>query len=48
MRLRQRTVDANLVVSDAEVDAFLKEQQRRQAAGGAAPAARTRAAGAAP
>ncbi|ANN65895.1 peptidylprolyl isomerase [Bordetella bronchialis] len=38
-RLRQRTVDANLVVSDAEVDAFLKEQQRRQAAGGAAPAA---------
>lgn len=34
--LRQRTVDANLVVSDAEVDAFLKEQQRRQAAGGAA------------
>ncbi|AOB30302.1 molecular chaperone SurA [Bordetella sp. H567] len=37
-RLRQRTVDANLVISDAEVDAFLKEQQRRQGAAGAAPA----------
>jgi peptidyl-prolyl cis-trans isomerase SurA len=35
-RLRQRAVDSTVVVSDAEVDAFLKEQQRRQ--GGAAPA----------
>src|SRR5262249_41385772 len=39
-RLRQRTVDGNVVVSDSEVDAFLKEQQRRQgAAGAAAPGA---------
>jgi peptidyl-prolyl cis-trans isomerase SurA len=35
-RLRQRAVDSTVVVSDAEIDAFLKEQQRRQ--GGAAPA----------
>jgi peptidyl-prolyl cis-trans isomerase SurA len=35
-RLRQRTVDNNIVVSDTEVDAFLKEQQRRQGAGGKA------------
>ncbi len=35
-RLRARTVDANIVISDAEVDAYLKEQQRRRG-GGAAP-----------
>jgi len=34
-RLRSRTVDANIVISDAEVDAYLKEQQRRR---GGAPA----------
>jgi peptidyl-prolyl cis-trans isomerase SurA len=34
-RLRQRAVDSSVVISDAEVDAFLKEQQRRQ--GGSAP-----------
>lgn len=28
-RMRQRAVDSNIVVSDAEVDAFLKEQSRR-------------------
>ncbi|CAM3459158.1 Chaperone SurA [Bordetella sputigena] len=47
-RLRQRTVDANLVVSDAEVDAFLKEQERRQGAAGGAPAAPAPSAAAAP
>jgi peptidyl-prolyl cis-trans isomerase SurA len=30
-RLRQRTVDANIVVTDAEVDAYLKEQAHRSA-----------------
>ncbi|OWT71593.1 MULTISPECIES: peptidylprolyl isomerase [unclassified Achromobacter] len=34
-RLRARTVDANIIISDAEVDAYLKEQQRRR---GGAPA----------
>lgn len=33
-RLRQRTVDANIIITDAEVDAFLKEQQRHQGDGG--------------
>lgn len=47
-RLRQRTVDASLVISDADVDAFLKEQQRRQGALGAAPAGPGPAAAAAP
>lgn len=35
-RLRQRAVDSTIVISDAEVDAFLKEQ-RRNPAFGAAP-----------
>ncbi|ALM87043.1 molecular chaperone SurA [Bordetella sp. N] len=35
-RLRTRTVDSGIVISDAEVDAYLKEQQRRR---GGAPAA---------
>lgn len=37
-RLRQRAVDSTIVISDAEVDAFLKDQ-RRNPAFGAAPAA---------
>lgn len=36
-RLRQRAVDSTIVISDAEVDAFLKDQ-RRNPAFGAAPA----------
>ena len=32
-RLRQRVVDANIVISDPEVDAYLKEQQRRRNGG---------------
>ena len=40
-RLRQRAVDANIMISDAEVDAFLKDQQNnpaaRMGAGGPAP-----------
>ncbi|ARP91583.1 molecular chaperone SurA [Bordetella genomosp. 9] len=48
-RLRQRVVDSTLLVSDAEVDAFLKEQRRRQAGGSPAGApAQTRAAPSAP
>lgn len=47
-RLRQRTVDATLVISDAEVDAFLKEQERRQGRSGSAPAAPGPAVAAAP
>jgi peptidyl-prolyl cis-trans isomerase SurA len=47
-RLRQRTVDSNLVVSDTEVDAFLKEQQRRQGGGRAGAAAPGPSAAAAP
>jgi peptidyl-prolyl cis-trans isomerase SurA len=47
-RLRQRVVDSNLVISDSEVDAFLKEQQRRQAGAGAAAGAPGPAAAAAP
>jgi peptidyl-prolyl cis-trans isomerase SurA len=47
-RLRQRTVDAGLVISDAEVDAFLKEQKRRQGGAGAPAGGRAPAAGAAP
>lgn len=31
-RLRQRAVDANIIISDAEVDAFLKDQERNPAA----------------
>jgi len=31
-RLRQRAVDANIMISDAEVDAFLKDQQTNSAA----------------
>jgi peptidyl-prolyl cis-trans isomerase SurA len=34
-RLRQRAVDANIVIGDSEVDAFLKEQDRLAATGGA-------------
>jgi len=34
-RLRQRTVDRDIVITDAEVDAFLKEQQARRSASGA-------------
>lgn len=30
-RLRQRAVDSNIVISDAEVDAFLKDQRRNPA-----------------
>ncbi|KGD98989.1 molecular chaperone SurA [Achromobacter sp. RTa] len=37
-RLRQRAVDSTIVISDAEVDAFLKDQ-RRNPAFGAAPVA---------
>ncbi|CAB3708491.1 MULTISPECIES: peptidylprolyl isomerase [Achromobacter] len=37
-RLRQRAVDSNIVISDTEVDAFLKDQ-RRNPAFGAAPQA---------
>src|SRR5690606_30932743 len=36
-RLRQRMVDRDIVITDAEVDAFLKEQQARRSAAGAAP-----------
>jgi peptidyl-prolyl cis-trans isomerase SurA len=36
-RLRQRVVDSTIVISDAEVDAFLKEQSRRAAGGSAIP-----------
>ncbi|MFC4278397.1 peptidylprolyl isomerase [Achromobacter aloeverae] len=35
-RLRSRTVDANIIISDAEVDAYLKEQQRRRGGAGMA------------
>ncbi|CAM4246538.1 Chaperone SurA [Bordetella tumbae] len=40
-RLRQRAVDSQIIVSDAEVDAFLKDQQNNPAAraGAAAPGA---------
>ncbi|WP_459617058.1 peptidylprolyl isomerase [Bordetella sp. 2513F-2] len=34
-RLRQRTVDAHIMISDAEVDAFLKDQARNPAGAGA-------------
>lgn len=34
-RLRQRAVDANIIITDAEVDAFLKDQQTNLAARGA-------------
>src|SRR5690606_29644192 len=38
-RLRQRTVDSTIVITDAEVDAFLKDQERNPAAAAArAPA----------
>ena len=39
-RLRQRAVDSNIMISDAEVDAFLKDQQTNPAAraGAGAPA----------
>ena len=30
-RLRQRAVDSNIVISDAEVDAFLRDQRRNPA-----------------
>jgi peptidyl-prolyl cis-trans isomerase SurA len=36
-RLRQRVVDSTIVISDAEVDAFLKEQARRASGGSAIP-----------
>ena len=35
-RLRQRVVDSTILISDAEVDAFLKEQKARQSGGIAA------------
>ena len=38
-RLRQRAVDSNIVISDAEVDAFLKDQRRNPAFGAAPPSA---------
>jgi len=40
-RLRQRAVDSNIIISDAEVDAFLKDQQTNPAAraGAGAPTA---------
>lgn len=38
-RLRQRAVDSTIVISDAEVDAFLKEQRRNPAFGAAPPSA---------
>ncbi|WP_407850285.1 peptidylprolyl isomerase [Bordetella petrii] len=37
-RLRQRTVDSTIVITDAEVDAFLKDQERNPAAAAAARA----------
>ncbi len=37
-RLRQRVVDSTILISDAEIDAFLREQKARQA-GGLAPTA---------
>ena len=42
-RLRQRVVESNAIVSDADVDAFLREQTARQA-GGLAPLGRPSAA----
>ncbi|WP_191578886.1 peptidylprolyl isomerase [Achromobacter insolitus] len=38
-RLRQRAVDSTIVISDAEVDAFLKDQRRNPAFGAAPPQA---------
>ncbi|MBD0869929.1 peptidylprolyl isomerase, partial [Achromobacter xylosoxidans] len=38
-RLRQRAVDSTIVISDAEVDAFLKDQRRNPAFGAAPQAA---------
>lgn len=38
-RLRQRAVDSNIVISDAEVDAFLKDQRRNPAFAAAAQSA---------
>ncbi|OAE53928.1 molecular chaperone SurA [Achromobacter xylosoxidans] len=38
-RLRQRAVDSTIVISDAEVDAFLRDQRRNPAFGAAPPQA---------
>ena len=37
-RLRQRAVDSNIIITDAEVDAFLKDREHNPAAGMSAPA----------
>jgi len=51
-RLRQRTVDRDIVITDAEVDAYLKEQQARRnvsgSAGAGAPGRQAPAAAGAP
>jgi len=47
-RLRQRTVDRDIIITDAEVDAFLKEQQARRSASGSAGAGRPAPAAAVP